>query len=111
MFFYLLQKIIPKLTLTSENFSYKRQGRKRPLDTTERKIERERQWWRKHTAPLIPRKISWTAKWSINNAHSDDGNKKKYDTEREREREEKKREREEREKEREIERENMYIVY
>ena len=89
---------------------WNRQGQKRPLDTPEEKYrgKRERLWWGKHTAPLIPCKIFWTAKSSIKNAKSDDGNTKKYDSQWEREREkerawerEKKWEKEEREKERE----------
>ena len=65
----------------------KKQGRKRPLDTPERKMERrERETVMTKThSSFIPRKISRTVKKSINNAHSHDANTKKYDSERERE--------------------------
>ena len=43
--------------------------------------KRERETVMTHTAPLIPRTISSTAKYSINNAHSDDRTTKKCDTE------------------------------
>ena len=52
----------------------KKQGQKRPLDTPERKIERKER----------DSDDGNSEKKSINNAHSDDADTKKYDRERER---------------------------